>query len=71
LGPPAAIGITRDQTGEGSLVGLGLEGMSDQAADGAGRQPELASDLGRGGPEAGHPGDGQTQGQFGGAWHRG
>jgi hypothetical protein len=69
-GAAATAVIAGDQAGHGSALGLGLEGAARQVAGRADRQAELAGDLGRGGPEAGHPRDGQSQGEFGGAWHR-
>jgi hypothetical protein len=62
--------IAWDHRDPGVLLGVGLEGKSYQVANRAGRQAELASDLGRGGPETGHPSDGHSEREFGGAWHR-
>jgi hypothetical protein len=62
--------IAGDQTHEGPITGLRLRGTSDQISDRAEGQVELPGDLRRGGPEPGHPGDGQARREFGGTWHR-
>ena len=61
-GTTAAAVIAGGQVGGGPALGLGPQGAADQVAGGARRQAELPSDLGRGDPEASHPGDGQPQG---------
>jgi hypothetical protein len=50
--------------------GLRREGPLCQISDCAHGQVELPGDLRRGGPESGHPSDGEPQREFGGAWHR-
>jgi hypothetical protein len=63
---PKHSSTTRSQ---GAIPGVRLPGTSAQVSDGAEGQSEAPGDLGRGGPEAGHPGQSQPQRQFGGAGH--
>jgi len=62
--------VAGGQFHEGPITGLGLRGAADQIPDRAGGQVEPPSDLRRRGPEPGQAGDGQTQREFGGAWHQ-
>jgi hypothetical protein len=66
----AAPVIAGGQVGRGPVVSLRLAGAAHQVAGRADGQSELAGDLRRCGPEAGHPSDGQSQGEFRGTWHR-
>jgi hypothetical protein len=59
-GATATAVIAGDQAGGGLTFGLGPPGEAHQIAGRAHRQAELPGDLGRGGPEADHPGDGQS-----------
>jgi hypothetical protein len=58
-GATTAVVVAGGQIGQGLITGLGRDGASRQVSDRAQRQIELPGDLGWGGPEAGHLGDGQ------------
>jgi hypothetical protein len=59
-GATAASVITGDQAGVGLPVGLRPPDEARQIANRAQGQAELPGDLGRSGPDANHPGDGQS-----------
>lgn len=59
-GPAATAVIAGSQADVGLAVGLGPPGEVRQIAGRAHGQTELPGDLGRGGPDADHPGDGQS-----------
>ena len=58
-GVTTAVVVVGGEIGQRPITGPGLEVASCQVSDRTDGQIELPGDLRRGGPESGHPGDGE------------